>query len=78
VLFPPGYPTQQLDKTGKAREIYKCSQCKMPKWVPDESRPGVLKENKEHLPTCTRTTGAYTHQSGKKAGQVAANYKYKK
>lgn len=74
------YPTQRVEpKSGKARAISKCSKCQMPKWVPDESRPGHLKENKQaHRPECPRATNTYVHASGKKAGQVAANYSYKK
>lgn len=78
VWFPEGYPVQRLDANNKPREITKCSKCSMPKWVPDEEHPGQLRENKAHQPTCPRATGEYTHQSGKKVGRVAANYKYKK
>ena len=73
--FDEGYPLQAPEGTGV---IYTCSRCKMPKWVPDKDRPGFLKKCSDHLPDCPRATGTYTHESGKKAGQVAANYSYKK
>jgi hypothetical protein len=31
-----------------------------------------------HKPNCPKATGDYEYETGKKAGQVAASYRYKK
>jgi hypothetical protein len=53
----------------------------MPKWLPDMSRPGQLREATQeelHTADCPKAKREYVYETGKKAGQVAANYKYKK
>jgi hypothetical protein len=49
--------------------------------LPDISRPGFLREATQaelHTADCPKATRQYVYKTGKKAGQVAASYNYKK
>jgi hypothetical protein len=84
VQSPEGCKSQQVNDSGKLVKIYQCRECGIPKWVPDPSNPGELRQNKDddnkpvHHSTCPRSTGTYTHKQGQKAGQVAAHGVYKR